>query len=97
MRWKAGNGRSGPGNRRANHTENATGRGGVSMLENLAVVLTSPALLPRPVRNQVSLIPDWSTVPLIMADQAVRRRIELLWFRCHKISNPRDLRHRRRS
>ena len=59
-----------------------------SMLENLAVVLTAPAL-PCPVRNQVSVEkPDWSTVPFIMADQGpVRRRIEL-WFRRQKISNP---------
>ncbi|MFP1484594.1 LysR substrate-binding domain-containing protein [Escherichia coli] len=50
----------------AGETGDATRRCGVSMLENLEVVLIAPAL-PCPVRNQVSVEkPDWSTVPLIL-------------------------------
>ncbi len=78
------NGRSGPGNRR--QTRNAARRGGVSMPENLAVVLIRRCPARCVIRFRL-ISPTGRQVPFIMADQGpVRRRIEL-WFRRHKISN----------
>ncbi len=52
---------------------------GVSMLENLAVVRNRPGAAPLRCVIRFRLMPDWSTVPFIMADQGPVRRIEL-WF-----------------
>ncbi|MDP0705048.1 HTH-type transcriptional activator IlvY, partial [Klebsiella pneumoniae] len=61
----------------AGKPETLPGAVAFSMRENLAGVLSAPAL-PCPVRKQGSVEkPYWSTVPFIMADQGpVRRRIE---------------------